>query len=298
MDIEEFLNSRKSKNLSITNKQANELIEANQLAEYFVGEFNFLKEHKSLRRGKKHLLLGTAGSGKSTLARAVAFNIARKQKIMWYSSEESYDDMITALSFSKELPESLCNVEFRDEAEFIKTHGENVDSFLSALVKDFIESGCEVLFFDNITTSNFYEMQKLDIQKKFFMRLSNVFVELNKPLFLVAHTSSGVKDLQGDLFTATDIRGGKMPALKCEYIYAYQIINWASKKKDSSKYNVGEDLQDNKTAFVRVLKSRQHNNGGCVYRLDYDNNKRKYVGDKKINFCKFKDVYDLRLKLK
>ena len=209
MNIEEFLEQGKSKNLSITEIERTELVEKNQLAEYYVGDFNHLSDHKTLRRGKKHLIIGTTGSGKSTLVRAIAFSVARKKKIMWYSSEEDYEDMKTAISFSGELPESLNNIEFREENGYIEKHKDDYKSFLNDLIKDFIENGCEVLFFDNLTTSAFYEGLGFDDQKKFFMMLSNIFLKLNKPIYFVAHTNAGTKDLQSELFTANDIRGNK-----------------------------------------------------------------------------------------
>ena len=298
MDIEGLINASKGTNLVVTEDEKYDFIEKNQLAEYYVGDFNHLIDHKTLRRGKKHLLLGTTGSGKSTLARAIAFNIARKKKVMWYSSEEDSEDMKTAISFSNELPESLRNIEFREENIYLTKYKNDYKSFLNDIIKDFIENKCEAFFFDNLTTSAFYEGLKFEEQKDFFMKISNIFLDLNKPIYFIAHTDAKTKDLQAELFTANDIRGNKIPAMKCEYIYAYQIINWKAKDDTTSKFNLGADDTEKKAAFIRVLKSRQHGNGGNVYLLDFDKDKKKYKGDKLISFEKFKEFYDLRLRLK
>jgi adenylate kinase family enzyme len=293
-DIEQILKP-KNKTLKMSQGERVNLINLNRTSYFSVGDFSFLKDHKSLRPGKKHLLLGTPGSGKSTLARSICNEVAKNHKVMWYSSEEDLDDTKTAASFAEQDDLCLDNIFFREEDAYVKKHKGDHMAFLMDLFRDFTESQCEVLFFDNLTTSSFYEGKKLDEQKDFFNLMSSFFKEVKKPVFIIAHTDSKTKDLQKELFDANSIRGQKLPSNKCEYIYAYQIISWSD--KDEKGCYVDLNTSDKKSAFVRVLKSRAHPNGGVVYALNYNPDKRAYGHDRKIDFEKFSEVYKKRIKL-
>ena len=243
--------------------------------------FDFLNDHQSLRPGKKHLLIGTTGTGKSTLTRSVAFNIAKQNKIFWYSSEESLEDMKYAVTKNGISKKVLENIEFRDERQAQKEAGNDSMKFLEWLAREFIESRSTVLFFDNITTTVFYEGQKFDKQTEFFNQLSELMVKLNRPIFMIAHTDSKTKDLQSELFTANDIRGQKIIPNKCEYIYAYQLITYTQKRKDDKFVINFSEMGEKKLGFVRTLKARLHDSGGNIYKLKYDDKKRSYDKDKK-----------------
>jgi SpoVK/Ycf46/Vps4 family AAA+-type ATPase len=278
------------------NQEKENLIKINKTSYFSVGDFSFLKDHKSLRPGKKHLLLGTSGSGKSTLARSVCNEISKHHKVMWYSSEEDLEDTKTAASFSKTDDVVLENIEFREESYYLKKYKKDHKLFLADLLKDFIENQCEVFFFDNLTTSAYYEGQDFDKQADFFNTLSDFFKTVKKPIFIIAHTDAKTKDLQKELFDANSIRGQKLPSNKCEYIYAYQVITWDDKQSDNGVIDLSRG--EKKSAFVRVVKSRSHPNGGIVYALNYDSDKRSYAHDRKIDFSNFADIYGKRVKLK
>jgi len=63
MNLDAILNPKKE-GLVLTAVKKAKLKKDNQTCYFNSGDFNFLNDHKSLRPGKKHLLLGTAGSGK------------------------------------------------------------------------------------------------------------------------------------------------------------------------------------------------------------------------------------------
>jgi KaiC/GvpD/RAD55 family RecA-like ATPase len=294
MNLDEILNPKRD-SLILNDIEKAALVKINSTNYYKAGDFSFLNDHKSLRPGKKHLLLGTTGSGKTTLARSICYEIAKEKKVMWYSSEESLDDMRTAISINAVNNKSLENVDFREEQDYIKkTNGDSL-KFISEIVKDFIQGGCEVMFFDNLTTSAFYEGKQIDQQAAFFNMLSEVFKKIKKPIFIIAHTDAKTKDLQKDLFDANSIRGQKLPSNKCEYVYGYQIIPWIEEHSENLyDFTRGEQ----KSAFVRVLKSRGHPTSGNIYALNYEEKTRSYANDLKIDFNDFVKIYSKRVRLK
>jgi energy-coupling factor transporter ATP-binding protein EcfA2 len=296
MNIDEILNGG-NKSLIMTDDEKKNLITENETDFYPCEGFDFISDHKGLRPGKKHLLLGTSGSGKSTLARSICFKMAEKSKVYWYSSEENFKDMQVAISRMDISNECLGNVEFRQEQDFIIKVNGCYKSFLNLMIKDFIESQCDILFFDNLTTSNFYENQSFEDQKNFFNGLCVAIDKIQKPIFIVAHTDAKTKDLQSELFSVNDIRGQKTPSNRCEYAYAFQSITWKKKPdKDSDGIDL-TNLEERKDTFIRTLKARNHSVSGKVYKLNYDFSKRAYTHDKRIDFGIFKEFYDLRVKL-
>lgn len=284
-----LLGKKKNNSLVIPVEEKNKIIKDAKTNYFESAGFNFIKDHVGFRKGKKHLLIGTTGSGKSTLSRAICLNVARDKKVFWYSTEETFNDMIKAFHDSEVDDSILKNITFFSEYD----KEINAKNFIKILSQKIIESESEILFFDNITTSLFYPNGDVTEQDKIFINLSAMVDHLNIPLFIIAHTAGGVKDLQKELFTADNVKGSKTIANKCEYVYAYQLITYIEQVSVFSN-NFDNEI---KLGFVRVLKSRGGDNSNSVYSLVYNKDKRSYLSDSKISFDKFNSFYEKRIKL-
>lgn len=78
-------------------------------------EFNFIRDHYGLKRGKAHMLLGSSGRGKSTLSRSILFQLASKKKVLLCSSEETMHDTKMLFVKSRFTNKLIDNIKFLHE---------------------------------------------------------------------------------------------------------------------------------------------------------------------------------------
>lgn len=247
--------------------------------------FSFVNNHFGFRKGKIHTLISSSGAGKSTLARSLLLDVASKEKVFLYSSEEDLDDTKTMLFMRDIQNDILKNISFMHEGEFSKK--ESLEEFLRVLEVQILNTKSKILFFDNITTSDFYEPHSPSKQAGVFAALRDLAARLNIPFFLIAHTISTVKDDQQSLIKAEDIWGSKSPARKSQFLYVYQRL-------------IGESSATGLTTpmygIVRTLKARGYDTHE-MYLLKYNHESSEYTGDSRIPNSKFKEIYDSRFKL-
>ena len=193
------------KTLDAPKELTDRVVQEYESSPYGYTQFNFLNDHRSLRPGKKHLLIGTTGTGKTTLTRSVIFQLAKGAKILWYSTEESFDDMVYMMSKADIGQDERSKIHFRHEMEADKWINENESSLSNYLADAVTRTKSEIIVFDNLTTSKFYS-GNIDVIVKMFDELSTVVKRLNVPIIIIAHTASGVKDMQSELFTGDDIK--------------------------------------------------------------------------------------------
>jgi KaiC/GvpD/RAD55 family RecA-like ATPase len=86
-----------SKNLDTSNLE--ELLENNNKTFFSHSRFKFIEKHKGLRPGLMHVLLGTTGSGKTTLSRSILSDICKRDKVLFYSTEETKDQFMIQFHF-------------------------------------------------------------------------------------------------------------------------------------------------------------------------------------------------------
>jgi len=273
------------KTLDAPKELTDRVVQEYESSPYGYTQFNFLNDHRSLRPGKKHLLIGTTETGKTTLTRSVIFQLAKGAKILWYSTEESFDDMVYMMSKADIGQDERSKIHFRHEMEADKWINENESSLSNYLADAVTRTKSEIIVFDNLTTSKFYS-GNIDVIVKMFDELSTVVKRLNVPIIIIAHTASGVKDMQSELFTGDDIKGPKIVSNRCEYVYAYQLITYM------------KDEGEHKQGIVRILKSRIGGASNSVYALTYNHKENSYLNDIKITFEQFKGFYEKRIKLK
>ena len=161
------------------------------------------------------------------------------------------------------------------------------DEWLRILELKIKNSDCEIFFFDNLTTTWFYEPQKPDKQSEVFSKLREILKDCNIPGFFIAHMSSQVKD-QNALLRANDIFGSKSPARKSEFVYIYQLF--------IAKSSGSGDTAPITDPIIRVPKARGFDAHG-IYLLNYNHGKKEYYNDIKIPNEKMKDIVSNAFKL-
>jgi predicted ATP-dependent serine protease len=248
--------------------------------------FDFLNDHFGLKPKCVHVLIGTSGTGKSTLARSVMVDTAMTCPVTIYSSEESKEIFSSSLHERKCGKEIVENFNFIHETDLLELLDcEDIENFKSVIKSSIIETNSKAFFMDNLTTSSFYEGMTPKHQSKFFKGLQEVANELNIPVFVIAHTRSGVKDSQQELIALDDIRGSKSVTNKADFVYCYQ------------RFSVTLGDEDKLVPTVRILKARYGKTSQFIYCPKYDKWTNSYVDDYQIKFEDFKEIYSKRHKL-
>jgi len=246
--------------------------------------FSFLDDHYGLRRGVRHVLMGASGKGKSTLARSILLAYAKNHKILLYSSEETESQTRDMLSQIKGSADISPNISFLCEKQLVEDVETNDVKRWAEIVKAQIKiNDCEIMFFDNLTTSDFYEGQRFDQSMAFLRALDSVYIKLDIPCFIVAHTKAGIKNDQTTSIEPDDIKGFKSATNKAEYLYTFQTIHGKTQGMATPVYPI-----------LKVVKGRGISNVGSTYLLDYDHESRSYTGDAKESFAKLNEIFKNR----
>lgn len=246
--------------------------------------FKFLNEHFGLRPYMIHLLIGYSGKGKSTLSRSIASQTAIKEKIIYYSTEESLDQaskgfpLVNGISVVK-------NIDFIHEIECCdKYKNFNVDLMEKLISAHLAEFNSKILFFDNPTAGLLAFSQ--ENQFKYQLEIAGMLKRLSArgvTIFCVAHTVADSK--RETMLTTDSLKGAKALSSLAEYFYAFYNINYQFE---------GEDKV---FSCINVLKSREHENSGRFYKLNYDFENRTYTHDISIKFNSFLEIFKKRQKL-
>jgi energy-coupling factor transporter ATP-binding protein EcfA2 len=166
--------------------------------EYIPSSFRFLEAQKGLRPGKIHLFIGSSGSGKSTFTRALISSIAKGHKVLVWLSEESTDDFIMALTKAEISEEILENIKIISENP--NPGPKELVIYQMRMEELITQYNPDVVFFDNITTCERYsELNPFGGQSGFVSWLKGLTFKRKFALFVVAHTSSAIKENQGRL---------------------------------------------------------------------------------------------------
>jgi predicted ATP-dependent serine protease len=231
---------------------------------FFPTRYSFLKAHKGLRPNCLHGLTGTMGSGKSTLIKCIIAEVAAGKKVQIWLSEETiieYQDLIQYLD-----RDAMKNIVFVHEKDIPETIRDSQDSLFEYFTQMAVESRCDIVFVDNVTTSRFYNgyfgMRGFARTADFFME----FVKKHCAVFYVAHTDSSITDNFHKVVTPENIRGPNDLPNVTEYAYVMQKFT-----SNEKQYNL-----------LRTAKHRHHDGAGGWYALKFE--QRAYVGDGKIVF--------------
>lgn len=248
--------------------------------------FRFIDDHYGFRRSCRHVLMGTAGTGKSTLVRSLMLRVAEKHKVLLYSSEESVEQLKDMFALRRTPNDVLKNLELLHEDEVFegKTKRDPQD-LIHALKVRIFNTKADIVFFDNLTTSSYYDGQPYAQQIELLDGLALVMKKFSVPLVIVAHTKKGIKDDQQSLVTPDDIRGPAYLVNKAEFLYVYQKF-------------VLDTIMASQIGTVRIKKARGSRTIENIYDLAYSSERLEYSCDSKLDFKVFNEYYQKRRKLK
>lgn len=235
--------------------------------------FQFLLCHNGLRPSRVHWLLGTTGSGKTTILKSVMGDSAREYPVLIYTTEEDvkrYGPGI--LKASPQVPRE--NLKFMSEREIPPDCRSDLKKLLTWFESRIIESGCRLVFMDNLTTSVFFS-QRFGIagQEEAVLKLSEISERLEVTFFIALHTEKKVTDNMGRLIMGEDCRGTQQSFIKADFFYILQ------------RFEVGNVYHP----FIRVVKHRDYEPKERSYLLSYANG--VYTKDQSVSFDKMNEVF-------
>jgi len=241
----------------------------------------FLNAHNGLRRGSVHVLIGTSGGGKSTLVRSIVrdflFHPSNQDLgIAILLSEETCREYKAQLVFGLESLEPLKRGALLSEED---NQNEDFDYFLeqsSILAPD-------LLIYDNLTTSRFYEGASIKEQKEMFTKIKTFTKKNNCATVVVAHTRADVNDGMDRLINMNDIRGSKSIPNMAEFFYILQ------------RFKDGDT--DHFYPTIRTVKHRGQELLESMYLLNYDKRFRAYMSDKPLNWAQLVEYHKKRQRL-
>lgn len=245
--------------------------------------FNFIDEHFGLRPSNVHVLLSGTSAGKTSLARSLVTNLSKTNKVLWYASEETVDAW--KLRFPDNNRPNIENVKFIAESDLRPMIKSGVVKDPLVFLEMQIESfGATVLFFDNITTSTFYNDKKINDQSNFLMQIKEITVRQNIAMFLIAHLSSNHDASR--MFTSENVRGNRSLSNIAEYWYNLHRL----------RLPIGDRPDDNtQISILHVEKSRWHDNSDTAYQLTFSKRLSMYTHDAPISWGGVKDLFGKNL---
>jgi ABC-type oligopeptide transport system ATPase subunit len=240
----------------------------------FASRYEFLKSHKGIRPNCLHGMIGTTGSGKSTLLKCIITEAATDKKILIWLSEENiveYQELIHYLDKSV-----LKNISFVEEKEIPQEYKMDQDKFFEYFEQMVEQSGCELVFIDNMTSSAFYNMRFGFNGQGRTAEFLGSFVKTKCSVFYVAHTETMITDNYSKVVAPENMRGSKELAIVTEYFYIIQKFTTNDKI-----YNV-----------LRVAKFRHHKEAAGWYALRFEQN--SYIGDSRVPFELINKIFKSR----
>jgi ABC-type cobalamin/Fe3+-siderophores transport system ATPase subunit len=240
----------------------------------FSSRYEFLKAHNGIRPNCLHGMIGTTGSGKSTLLKCIITEAAASKKVLVWLSEESISEYQELIQFMDK--SILGNINFVEEKKISQDYKTDQSKFFAYFELMCEESGCDVVFIDNITSSAFYNMRfglyGQGLTAEYLMN----FVKDKCAVFYVAHTETGITDNYNKVVAPENMRGSKELAIVTEYMYIIQ------------KFTTNEKIYN----VLRVAKFRHHKEAAGWYALKFEQS--SYIGDSKVPFELINKIFKSR----
>jgi hypothetical protein len=256
---------------------------------FFYSDFNFLSAHKGHRPGNLHLYIGVAHGGKSTLIRSLILDALRKvQKnkkvVIWLSEETEQDFLIEfsmAMKFFDQTDAILLYKKLRIYSEMnLSKHfkNESLTQKFNYFVNEINKEDVDIVFFDNVTTSEFYMDQDIETQSYFIKQLKEKTGAAKVPMVLVAHTGADITENSHRLISMNDIRGCKSIINLVQYCYILQRFH----------------IADFYFPTLRITKHRGQTVENKMYYIEFCKEKNLYIKDRAINFEEMKENFKRR----
>lgn len=161
---------------------------------------------------------------------------------------------------------------------FSEQDGEKNSTIIESIKKTIVENKIKIMFFDNVTTSEWYG-EDYKTQSQSIKSLKRLVNETGVSLIIFAHTDSKIAASNfSSMIDQSSVRGAKTISNISDYIYILQ--QFTSK---SDKYQT-----------LRIEKSRSHQVDCKFYKLIYSKKTSCYSKDVTINFDDFKKIFDSR----
>lgn len=248
-------------------------------------DFHFLNEHKGWRPGKIHLAMAPTGAGKSTLIRSIIWDYLINnpfRRVFLWLTEESANDFKTEFAKLK-LPQ--------EQAKYLYIGSEqDVEGELSMKKIAFAEGLKQVMpdivFFDNITTSQFYVGRKPEEQASFSMYIKRMCKNEDIPFVIIAHSGGGIQ-MGKRLIELNDIRGTKDIVNIAEFAYILQRFRVV-------------DPNTNQEIFYPTIRLEKHRGYTCnnlLFKLRFNQETVTFMEDRAVDWQSFKDAFNAQLTL-
>ena len=243
---------------------------------HFKTQLNFFHTHLGIKPGKIHLVLGIPGGGKSTTRNTIISDFVSMnpgKKVLLHLSEESYDD------YKKDLIRCPAMVKHSDKIIVYSEqnhpeHYANTEIARARFEANIIQSNCDLVLYDNITTSKLYGGAPWQ-QEKFQEYLKPLMSETNIPIIVMAHTNKNIKAGHKGIIDQNDVRGSGNLTNIAEFLYILQTFV----------------VNDKVHTTIRNVKHRGTEIGHKLYVLDFDNKTRIYKHAFPLDFEVFKKLY-------
>ena len=240
----------------------------------YPSRFEFLKGHNGIRPNSLSGLIASTGVGKTTLLKCIIAETANDKKVLIWISEETvveYQELIHHLDKS-----CLRNIVFVEEKEIPEEYKETQEDFFAYFEQMVEESGCSIVFIDNVTSSLFYNQRFGFTGQSKSAEFLRAFTKRVCEVFYLGHTRSEITENYNKVINPEDMRGNKDLALMTEYFYIIQKFT-----SNGRQFNC-----------LRVAKYRHHEKAAGWFSLAYEN--RAYIGDSKVPFNLINKIFKSR----
>lgn len=235
--------------------------------------FNFLKNHNGLRLGHLHGLMGTTGSGKSSLAKSIISEIAFKEKVTVFLSEETKEQYCLALAKNNITQPILDRITWVEEKKIDSRFFESRAIFWEYIEMLLLDSESRAIIIDNVSTSYIYN-GSLNEQRDAAKNLLKLARKYNKAILYLIHSNKQTKDNPKEAISNEDNRGFAGIVIESEFFYIMHRFT-----------------QDgNERRLLKVAKFRGYDKARGWYGLYYEN--YLYTGDMKADSEMVKDYFE------
>lgn len=241
----------------------------------FKSRLNCFNDHKGLRKGELHTIIGPKGGGKSTFVRTILSELLDiRKRVYCFLSEEDPNKYVfpiyrTIANITHDIDLTNRQIDLIDFESQLDLEAElkNAEKYFKRMRSLIFEKIYDVMIFDNFTTS-FMGRLPIDKQAWCIEQLKEIAVEFSMPVILVLHTAKGT-DINKQLIDGDDVRGNATSVNIGSYNY---LIATYFRLKEPK-------------AFVITDKARYHKEANKrVYRLEYDRVSEIFTGDKKTTY--------------
>jgi hypothetical protein len=155
---------------------------------------------------------------------------------------------------------------------------ESLTQKFNYFVNEINKEDVDIVFFDNVTTSEFYMDQDIETQSYFIKQLKEKTGAAKVPMVLVAHTGADITENSHRLISMNDIRGCKSIINLVQYCYILQRFH----------------IADFYFPTLRITKHRGQTVENKMYYIEFCKEKNLYIKDRAINFEEMKENFKRR----